>query len=121
MLPHAKLWDEKEIFPTDVLRKAGELGFGSIYCRCHPIFLRSGVSVLALFHDPIGCIFAGQTTVVRTLAGWALPLFSKRFPQLVRPLQRRQPRPAALRYSIPHCISCFGQLYEHPQHDQLDD
>ena len=33
MLPHAKLWDEKEIFPTEVLKKAGELGFGSIYCR----------------------------------------------------------------------------------------
>jgi alkylation response protein AidB-like acyl-CoA dehydrogenase len=33
MLPHAKTWDEKEIFPTDVLKKAGELGFGSIYCR----------------------------------------------------------------------------------------
>ncbi len=33
MLPHAKMWDEKEVFPTDVLKKAGELGFGSIYCR----------------------------------------------------------------------------------------
>jgi alkylation response protein AidB-like acyl-CoA dehydrogenase len=33
MLPHAKLWDEKEIFPTEVLKKAGALGFGSIYCR----------------------------------------------------------------------------------------
>jgi alkylation response protein AidB-like acyl-CoA dehydrogenase len=23
----------QEIFPTDVLRKAGELGFGAIYCK----------------------------------------------------------------------------------------
>ena len=33
MLPHAKLWDEKEIFPKEVLKSAGDLGFGSIYCR----------------------------------------------------------------------------------------
>lgn len=26
-------WDEEEIFPVDTLKKAGELGFGAIYCR----------------------------------------------------------------------------------------
>jgi alkylation response protein AidB-like acyl-CoA dehydrogenase len=29
--PHAAEWDEKHIFPRDVIRKAAELGFGSIY------------------------------------------------------------------------------------------
>jgi alkylation response protein AidB-like acyl-CoA dehydrogenase len=29
--PHAAEWDEKHIFPRDVIRQAAELGFGSIY------------------------------------------------------------------------------------------
>src|SRR4051794_35646570 len=29
--PHAAEWDEKHIFPKDVIRQAAELGFGSIY------------------------------------------------------------------------------------------
>lgn len=31
--PHAKVWDEKHIFPTDVLKKAAALGFAGIYVR----------------------------------------------------------------------------------------
>src|SRR5436305_12662257 len=29
--PHAAEWDEKHIFPRDTIRRAAELGFGSIY------------------------------------------------------------------------------------------
>src|SRR5918997_1711568 len=29
--PHAAEWDEKHIFPRDVIRQAAELGFGGIY------------------------------------------------------------------------------------------
>ena len=32
MAPHAAEWDEKKIFPTDVLRAAGEMGFCGMYC-----------------------------------------------------------------------------------------
>ncbi len=32
MAPFAALWDEKKIFPKDVLKKAGELGFMGMYC-----------------------------------------------------------------------------------------
>lgn len=32
MAPHAAEWDEKKIFPTDVIAKAGELGFCGMYC-----------------------------------------------------------------------------------------
>jgi len=31
MQPHAQKWDREEIFPKDVIKKAGELGFGGIY------------------------------------------------------------------------------------------
>jgi alkylation response protein AidB-like acyl-CoA dehydrogenase len=31
LTPHASLWDEEKIFPKDVIKKAGELGFMSIY------------------------------------------------------------------------------------------
>ncbi len=33
MLPKAAEWDEKEIFPRDVLKQLGALGFGAIYAR----------------------------------------------------------------------------------------
>ena len=29
--PHAAKWDEEKLFPRDVVRQAGELGFGAIY------------------------------------------------------------------------------------------
>jgi alkylation response protein AidB-like acyl-CoA dehydrogenase len=33
LAPHAAHWDQKKIFPKDVIRKAAELGFGAIYVR----------------------------------------------------------------------------------------
>ncbi|CAJ0948164.1 unnamed protein product, partial [Mesorhabditis belari] len=33
MYPNMQTWDEKEEMPLDCLRKAGELGFGAIYCK----------------------------------------------------------------------------------------
>ena len=32
MAPHAAEWDEKKIFPVDVFKAAGELGFMGMYC-----------------------------------------------------------------------------------------
>ncbi|HEY2134662.1 MAG TPA: acyl-CoA dehydrogenase family protein [Xanthobacteraceae bacterium] len=33
MMPHARAWDEGEVFPVDALRKAAALGFGGIYVQ----------------------------------------------------------------------------------------
>ena len=33
LMPHAREWDENEIFPVDALRKAAALGFGGIYVK----------------------------------------------------------------------------------------
>src|SRR6187549_4032683 len=33
MMPHARDWDENEIFPVEALRKAAALGFGGIYVK----------------------------------------------------------------------------------------
>jgi len=33
MMPHARDWDENEIFPVDTLREAASVGFGGIYVR----------------------------------------------------------------------------------------
>ena len=33
MMPHARDWDEHEIFPVEALRKAAALGFGGIYVK----------------------------------------------------------------------------------------
>ena len=32
MAPHAEAWDEEKIFPVDVFRAAGEMGFCGMYC-----------------------------------------------------------------------------------------
>ncbi|CAJ0573184.1 unnamed protein product, partial [Mesorhabditis spiculigera] len=33
MYPNMQAWDEKEEMPLECLRKAGELGFGAVYCK----------------------------------------------------------------------------------------
>ncbi len=33
LMPHARAWDEGEVFPVDALRKAAALGFGGIYVK----------------------------------------------------------------------------------------
>ena len=33
MAPHARQWDEDEVFPVEALRKAAALGFGGVYVR----------------------------------------------------------------------------------------
>jgi len=33
MMPHARQWDEDEIFPVEALRRAAALGFGGIYVK----------------------------------------------------------------------------------------
>src|ERR1700733_14963192 len=33
MMPHARDWDEGEVFPVEALRKAAALGFGGIYVK----------------------------------------------------------------------------------------
>lgn len=33
MEPHAAEWDQQQIFPVDVLQKAGELGFCGLYSQ----------------------------------------------------------------------------------------
>ncbi|XP_040339520.1 isobutyryl-CoA dehydrogenase, mitochondrial isoform X2 [Herpailurus yagouaroundi] len=33
MAPHMAEWDQKELFPVDVMRKAAQLGFGGVYVR----------------------------------------------------------------------------------------
>jgi alkylation response protein AidB-like acyl-CoA dehydrogenase len=33
MMPHARDWDENEVFPVEALRKAAALGFGGIYVK----------------------------------------------------------------------------------------
>lgn len=42
MTPKANEWDKEEIFPVDVMREAGELGFGGI--RVHEDYGGSGLS-----------------------------------------------------------------------------
>jgi len=33
MMPHARAWDEGEVFPVDCMREAASLGFGGLYVR----------------------------------------------------------------------------------------
>ncbi|EDL83345.1 rCG22781, isoform CRA_c, partial [Rattus norvegicus] len=38
MAPNMAEWDQKELFPVDVMRKAAQLGFGGIYVRTDECF-----------------------------------------------------------------------------------
>lgn len=38
MYPHAAEWDQKEIFPADVVREAASLGFGGAFSGLAPAY-----------------------------------------------------------------------------------
>jgi alkylation response protein AidB-like acyl-CoA dehydrogenase len=77
MMPHARTWDEDEIFPVETLRKAAELGFGGIYVRDDV-----GGSALnrldaALIFEELaqGCTSTAAYISIHNMAAWMIDRF----------------------------------------------
>ncbi|ETN81751.1 acyl-CoA dehydrogenase protein [Necator americanus] len=74
MYPNMAKWDKEEHFPVDVMRRAGELGFGAIYCK--EDYGGCGLSRLhaAVIYEQlaIGCVSTAAYMSIHNMAAWML-------------------------------------------------
>jgi alkylation response protein AidB-like acyl-CoA dehydrogenase len=77
MAPHARDWDEREVFPIPALRKAAALGFGGIYVRDD--VGGSGLSRLdatIVFEELAqGCTSTAAYISIHNMAAWMIDAF----------------------------------------------
>src|ERR1700704_1689241 len=74
MMPHARAWDEDEIFPVEALRKAAALGFGGIYVKED-----AGGSALTRLDATLifeelaqGCVSTAAYLSIHNMAAWMI-------------------------------------------------
>ena len=65
LAPNAAEWDEKEIFPVDVLREAAALGFASIYVKSDVGGSEMGRLDAAIIFAPVGSLVPAALRAVR--------------------------------------------------------
>ncbi len=89
--PHAAGWDEEGHFPRDVLRAAGEMGFGAIYVREENGGIGLGRVEAALVIEAMayGCPATSSYISIHNMATWMIDAFgdadvrARYLPQLV--------------------------------------
>jgi alkylation response protein AidB-like acyl-CoA dehydrogenase len=102
MMPHARAWDEDEIFPADTLRKAAALGFGGIYVRDDV-----GGSALSRLDATIifeelaqGCTSTAAYISIHNMAAWMIDAFADA-PQR----QRLLPKLCTMEHFASYCLT----------------
>jgi alkylation response protein AidB-like acyl-CoA dehydrogenase len=93
--PHAAEWDEKHIFPRDTIRRAAELGFGSIYVSEESGGIGLGRLEAALIMEAMayGCPSTSAFISIHNMASWMIDRFgsaavkAKYLPSLI-PMER---------------------------------
>jgi len=91
LAPHAAEWDAKEFFPVDVMRKAAELGFASIYVKSDVGGSEMTRLDAAIIFEELsaGCTSTAAFISIHNMASWMIDRFAtdaqrKRFlPNLV--------------------------------------
>ncbi len=75
--PHAAQWDEEKHFPRDVVRQAGELGFGAIYISEEMGGINLGRLESALIFEALsyGCPSTAAFISVHNMASWLIDKF----------------------------------------------
>ncbi|KAJ3590510.1 hypothetical protein NHX12_008461 [Muraenolepis orangiensis] len=77
MAPHMAEWDQKEIFPVEVLRRAAQLGFGGIYVQ--PDVGGSGLSRLdtSVIFEALstGCVSTTAYISIHNMCVWMIDTF----------------------------------------------
>jgi alkylation response protein AidB-like acyl-CoA dehydrogenase len=75
--PHAGDWDEKHVFPRDTIRKAAELGFGSIYVSEESGGIGLGRLEAALIMEAMayGCPSTSAFISIHNMASWMIDRF----------------------------------------------
>uniref|UniRef100_A0A914VR89 Isobutyryl-CoA dehydrogenase, mitochondrial n=1 Tax=Plectus sambesii TaxID=2011161 RepID=A0A914VR89_9BILA len=77
MYPHMAEWDQKEHLPRDVLEKAGEIGFGAIYCReDHGGSALSRVDASIIFEQlAAGCVSTAAYMSIHNMCAWMIDTY----------------------------------------------
>ena len=77
MAPNRESWDANEIFPVEVMRKAGELGFGAVYCK--EDFGGTGLSRVdgtVIFEAlSAGCTSTAAYMTIHNMCAWMIDTF----------------------------------------------
>ncbi|MEO0057021.1 MAG: hypothetical protein RIT17_458, partial [Pseudomonadota bacterium] len=89
--PHAAEWDEKHIFPRDVIQHSAELGFGAIYVSEQSGGIGLGRLEAALIMEAMayGCPSTSAFISIHNMAAWMIDRFggdavkAKYLPQLI--------------------------------------
>jgi alkylation response protein AidB-like acyl-CoA dehydrogenase len=89
--PHAAEWDEKHLFPREAIRRASELGFGSIYVSEGSGGIGLGRLEAALIMEAMayGCPSTSAFISIHNMASWMIDRFGsaavkeKYLPQMV--------------------------------------
>jgi alkylation response protein AidB-like acyl-CoA dehydrogenase len=102
MMPHARDWDEREIFPVEALRKAAALGFGGIYVKDDV-----GGSALTRFDSALifeelaqGCTSTAAYISIHNMAAWMIDAFGG-------PEQRKKflPKLCTMEHFASYCLT----------------
>ncbi len=77
MMPHARDWDEDEIFPVECMRKAAALGFGGIYVKedVGGSALSRLDAVLIFEELAQGCTSTAAYISIHNMAAWMIDAF----------------------------------------------
>ena len=75
--PHAAEWDENKHFPRDVVRQAGELGFGAIYISEEMGGIALGRLESALIFEALsyGCPSTAAFISIHNMVAWMIDAF----------------------------------------------
>jgi alkylation response protein AidB-like acyl-CoA dehydrogenase len=75
--PHAAEWDEKHIFPRDVIQRSAELGFGAIYVSEESGGIGLGRLEAALIMEAMayGCPSTSAFISIHNMAAWMIDRF----------------------------------------------
>jgi alkylation response protein AidB-like acyl-CoA dehydrogenase len=102
MMPHARDWDEGEVFPVEVLRKAAALGFGGMYVK--EDLGGSALSRLdaALIFEELaqGCTSTAAYLSIHNMAAWMIDAFGG-------PAQRKKflPKLCSMEHFASYCLT----------------
>ncbi len=102
MMPYAREWDEREIFPVEALRKAAALGFGGIYVK--EDVGGSGLTRLdaVLIFEELaqGCTSTAAYISIHNMAAWMIDAFGS-------PQTRRKylPKLCAMESFASYCLT----------------
>ncbi len=77
MMPHARAWDEGEIFPVETLRNAAALGFGGIYVKEDVGGAALSRLDAALIFEELaqGCTSTAAYISIHNMAAWMIDAF----------------------------------------------